>query len=177
MADEAPGPDRGDYQELRLAMVFNGGVSLAVWMGGVAKELDRFRTAFYRNDAVAQPYKELLDAVRTEVHTDVIAGTSAGGINGALLCYAVANGTTLENVGAQDGSYPIRDLWQKLGAIEDLLKSEGVPESALNHKALFRGAAGVFKDLSEKPPLASTPPCRVRLTVTATDSEGYPVQV
>src|SRR3954452_25110092 len=111
MADEAPGPDRGDYQELRLAMVFNGGVSLAVWMGGVAKELDRFRTAFYRDDDVAKPSAELLDALRTEVLTDVIAGTSAGGINGALLAYVVANGTTLENVGARGGSDPIRDLW------------------------------------------------------------------
>jgi hypothetical protein len=32
---------------MRLALVFNGGVSLAVWMGGVAKEVDRFRSAFY----------------------------------------------------------------------------------------------------------------------------------
>src|SRR4051794_30099281 len=166
MSDEASGPGRGDYQELRLAMVFNGGVSLAVWMGGVAKELDRFRTAFYRNDAVAQPYKELLDAVRTEVHTDVIAGTSAGGINGALLGYAVANGTTLENVGAQDGSDPIRDLWQNPGPIEALPKPEGAPEPAPNHKPLSRAAAGVSKAPPEKPPLASTPPCRVRLTVT-----------
>ena len=38
--------ERELYQELRLALVFNGGVSLAVWMGGAAKEIDRFRCAF-----------------------------------------------------------------------------------------------------------------------------------
>ena len=32
-------------QEVRLALVLNGGVSLAIWMGGVVGELDRARRA------------------------------------------------------------------------------------------------------------------------------------
>src|SRR4051812_46017934 len=35
--------------ELRLAVVMNGGVSLAVWMGGGAHELDLLRRASARN--------------------------------------------------------------------------------------------------------------------------------
>jgi hypothetical protein len=31
----------GRRQELRIALVMTGGVSLCVWMGGVARELDR----------------------------------------------------------------------------------------------------------------------------------------
>jgi hypothetical protein len=33
------------HMELRLALVMNGGVSLAVWMGGVAHEIDLLRRA------------------------------------------------------------------------------------------------------------------------------------
>lgn len=169
--------DRGAYQELRLALVFNGGVSLAVWMGGVAKELDRFRTAIYRDDPASAPYRELLDVVRTEVRTDVIAGTSAGGINGALLGYVVARGTTMDAPGAAAGDDAIRDLWQSLGAIDKLLECDGAPDSALNHKALFRGCAQVFKTLSQRAPLPTTTSDRVRLTLTATDCAGYPIEV
>jgi hypothetical protein len=32
-------------QEIRLALVLNGGLSLAVWMGGVAHEIDLARRA------------------------------------------------------------------------------------------------------------------------------------
>src|SRR5882724_4012097 len=131
------------YQELRLALVFNGGVSLAVWMGGVAKELDRFRSSFYRSESALDPYSQLLDAVRTEVVTDVIAGTSAGGINGAMLGYVVANRKSLEVAGAD----AIRDVWQKLGSIEDLLAVVDSPASALNDEYLFRGCADVFDTL------------------------------
>jgi len=34
-------PARAPVEEIRLAVVLNGGVSLAVWMGGVVQELDR----------------------------------------------------------------------------------------------------------------------------------------
>ena len=38
--------DAGRYEEeVRLALVLNGGVSLAIWMGGVTCELDRARRA------------------------------------------------------------------------------------------------------------------------------------
>ena len=38
----SPPPVATRDEELRLALVMNGGVSLAVWMGGVAYEINRF---------------------------------------------------------------------------------------------------------------------------------------
>ncbi len=133
--------DRGDYQELRLALVFNGGVSFAVWMGGVAKELDRFRTAFYRDDAVWCPTGSCSTPSAPNCVTDVIAGTSAGGINGALLGYVVARGTTLDTLGAVAGADAIRDLWQKLGAIEKLLDSATASRTRRSTTSRCSGAA------------------------------------
>ncbi|MGW0552598.1 hypothetical protein [Streptomyces altiplanensis] len=37
-----------DHEETRLALVLNGGVSLAVWMGGVTHEIDALRRASSR---------------------------------------------------------------------------------------------------------------------------------
>ncbi|HKN92792.1 MAG TPA: DUF3376 domain-containing protein [Thermoleophilaceae bacterium] len=163
--------DRGMYQELRLALVFNGGVSLAVWMGGVAKELDRFRSAFARPDSPEiEPYRALLDALRTEVMADVIAGTSAGGINGAMLAYVVANRKSLECAGPD----AIRATWQGLASLDNLVVSEGEPSSMLSSDVLFTGCADVMHKLENatehlRPSVSS----QVRLTVTATDAYGY----
>ena len=44
-------------EEVRCGVVLNGGVSLAVWMGGVALELDRLVKAPARGD---EPYASLL---------------------------------------------------------------------------------------------------------------------
>jgi len=92
-------------RQLRLALVFNGGVSLAVWMGGVAKEIDRFRCAGHRAQQTmdADPslayYERLLRILRTDVVTDVMAGTSAGGINAAFLGYVAGCQSAPNNVG------------------------------------------------------------------------------
>jgi predicted acylesterase/phospholipase RssA len=110
--------------------------------------------------------------VRTEVVTDVIAGTSAGGINGAMLGFVVANGRTLETTGAGN---PIKEIWQRLGAIETLLASKA-PDSALDDLFLFQGCADAFYTLGSTTALPDAAPTRMRLTVTATDSGGYAVE-
>jgi predicted acylesterase/phospholipase RssA len=171
--------ERQLYQELRLALVFNGGVSLAVWMGGTAKEIDRFRCAFSNgnDELVARlgAYRELLEVFRTVLITDVIAGASAGGINGALLAYVVANGKSLECA----GSNAIRETWQTLGSMSDLLYTDGEPKSVLKtDEILFAGAASVFRDLQQAQEALSNDVSQwVRLAVTATDTEGYTVSV
>ena len=95
-------------EELRMALVLNGGVSLAVWMGGVVHELDLLRRASAGElDPAQRPRaydRDVFDRwgalsrsggrERTVV-VNVIAGTSAGGLNGALLATAVANRGTL----------------------------------------------------------------------------------
>ena len=78
------GPAR---EELRLAVVLNGGVSLAIWMGGVAHEIDRLAKA---TDGRA-PMAELLKWAGSTARVDVITGTSAGGINGAALALSTCN--------------------------------------------------------------------------------------
>ena len=69
-------------EEVRFGVVLNGGVSLAVWMGGVALELDRLVKAPARTD---EPYAALLRSTGCTARVDVISGTSAGGVNGAAL--------------------------------------------------------------------------------------------
>ncbi|HKC23747.1 MAG TPA: patatin-like phospholipase family protein, partial [Thermoanaerobaculia bacterium] len=68
--------------EIRVALVFSGGVSLAVYENGVAH-------AFFdlvRENGVFGPVLDLLDS---HARVDVIAGTSAGGINGLFLASAL----------------------------------------------------------------------------------------
>ena len=59
-------------EELRIALVMNGGVSLAVWMGGVSNEIFRLVTQQH------PVYRALSDMTHTRARVDVISGTSAG---------------------------------------------------------------------------------------------------
>ena len=122
----APLPEGDDdaEEEIRFAVVLNGGVSLAVWMGGVVRELDRLT----RREGV---YGALLTALRSRARADVIAGTSAGGINGGLLALSqVHTGTRLQAVG---------QLWAKHGSLDALLHDPwgGDPRSLLQGDDYF----------------------------------------
>lgn len=125
-------------EELRFGVILNGGVSLAVWMGGVAKELDdvtRARRLSGPDDPAVHDtrsiYALLLDLVRCRARADVIAGTSAGGINGAALALSQLN----EN--ADIGS--LRDIWADQGRMESLLREpfQGQPASLLKGDEYF----------------------------------------
>ena len=97
-------------KELRLALVCSGGVSLAVYMHGLTKEVWKLSRASMRRrhpDAASLPpaddseavYLALLQhlpGVDLRVMVDIIAGTSAGGINGIQLARAVVEGHDLE---------------------------------------------------------------------------------
>src|SRR4051794_32311367 len=95
--------------EVRVALVMNGGVSLAVWMGGVAHEIDLLRRASRgilppADDspdlAAYEGWKALCEALNVTVAVDVVAGTSAGGLNGALLGTAIGRGAPLPDLRA-----------------------------------------------------------------------------
>jgi len=124
-----------DVKDLRLALVCYGGVSLAVYMHGVTKEIHKLvvaSKAFEANpdvnpfaanrvehvyfDALARRRKR--EGCRTRVVVDIIAGTSAGGING--ICLAKALGHNL----SQDA---LRDLWLKKGDIKQLIAMPRAP--------------------------------------------------
>lgn len=101
-----PSDDRTEY---RVALVFNGGVSLAVWMSGVVREIDLIRRASCGEELSASSspsdhahyatWKRVLDP-QIKIVVDIIAGTSAGGLNGALLAMALACGTDLPDLKA-----------------------------------------------------------------------------
>jgi patatin-related protein len=116
-------------KELRLALVLYGGVSLAIYMHGITKELHKLVAASRALDlGVENPFpaattehvywetlSRLRDAegVRTRVVVDVIAGTSAGGINGVYLAKGLA-----QNVRQDE----LRNLWIENGDIAKLLR-------------------------------------------------------
>src|SRR4029450_5268219 len=87
-----------DKQDIRLAVVMNGGVSLAIWISGVTLEL---RHLAHHPDAPVDPwpeYREVLGLLHATARIDVIAGTSAGGLNGAFLALGLARGRDLGNL-------------------------------------------------------------------------------
>jgi patatin-related protein len=123
-------PEQRPRQELRIALMMNGGVSLAIWMGGVTLELDRVRRA----DGA---YGQLLDLTETEARIDVVGGASAGGINGAVLALAIARGNTVEGV---------RDLWMQDGDIAGLLRDPAEDDA---QKSLLMGDGQLLVKLHE----------------------------
>jgi patatin-related protein len=213
-ATEAHGPvaalgknGDGRTKELRLALVCYGGSSLAVYMHGVTKEIHRLVKAsalreLANGEAEAgsrseQTYAQLLgeladrhpEGVETRVVVDVIAGTSAGGINGVCLAKALAHNLSLDG---------FRDLWFERGDIDGLLaaprflplrlKIGWVAARALKHAPL-RGDAmaqwiyDAFRGMDEHGPEPSTLPSLLpdrhllELFVTVTDFYGYGRQV
>lgn len=122
MAVRSEVPD-DDLEELRLAVVMNGGVSLAIWIGGVSQEINRLTQSRPGDGSV---YGGLLDLVRATARVDVVAGTSAGGINGAFLALATVYGSDLGSLGK---------LWADKGGFLDLLR----PATAGDPPSLLKG--------------------------------------
>ncbi len=120
-------------KELRLALICYGGVSLAIYMHGVTKEIWHLVRASRNHvekvtDATgsAAIYGEFLAEIervtgtRIRVLVDIIAGSSAGGINGVFLAQAISTGQSLE---------PLTDLWLENADVETLLDPDARPLS------------------------------------------------
>jgi len=123
-------------KELRLALVCYGGVSLAVYMHGITKEiwhLTRASRAFHDDGTPPSPtarvYAGFLaniaatSGIRLRVLADIVAGASAGGINGVFLAQAIASGQSLD---------PLTDLWLKSADIDSLLDANARAASPLS---------------------------------------------
>ncbi len=114
-----------DEQEIRIAAVLNGGVSLAVWISGVVLELHHLALAS-QGLGTWTPYKRVLDLLGATARIDVVAGTSAGGLNGAFLALGLARRRDLTL---------LRDLWTDQGSLEALLR----PAMTKNPPSLLQG--------------------------------------
>ncbi|GAB0107098.1 hypothetical protein JMUB6875_60900 [Nocardia sp. JMUB6875] len=125
--------------ELRIALVCYGGVSLAIYMHGITKELHKlvrasraFDEMLANNSKVVNPfvddtgtavdtegvYFEVLSRLNRDgrplsVGIDIIAGTSAGGINGVVLSKAIAQN-------ADQGQ--LKQLWIEHADLRELLR-------------------------------------------------------
>lgn len=126
-------------KELRLALVCYGGVSLAVYMFGITREIHKLVRASKALHSIRDPVERLRavypttaagsDELDTEaiyfdllqhlgkdvdvrVLVDIIAGASAGGINGIMLARAIAEDLSLA---------PLRTLWLEKADVDQLL--------------------------------------------------------
>ena len=156
----APPPWHG--RTLRVALAMKGGLSLAVWIGGAIAELDvlrririyssggRARALLYHveseREKASGPWEQLVPRAEAyarllasrgydRVEFDVLAGASAGGLNGVL--YGVA-----QRAGVGFGS--ILDTWISAGAAWGLLQT-GAPAQ---FDAVARGDAYFWPEVA-----------------------------
>ncbi|OBF88042.1 hypothetical protein A5791_18590 [Mycobacterium sp. 852002-51163_SCH5372311] len=138
-----------------------GGVSLAIWMAGVAREINllaqasqwrRRRGPFPADSQLPAAsaeslrlYTELIDLLDTVVDVDVLSGTSAGGIGAALLASSRATGSDLGG---------LRELWLDLGALTDLLRDP----TDKNTPSLLYGDERMYAALAQQIPQLATGP-------------------
>ncbi|MEF9603566.1 patatin-like protein [Paracoccus sp. PXZ] len=165
--------------EVRFAVVLYGGVSLAIYMNGIAQELLRMvRGSSDLPDEELTPgeliYRRLSRELagprggRKRFVIDVISGTSAGGINGVALAKALV-------AGARDIDI-LREAWTDKADIGQLLNDrQGIAgrlrptESLLDGGHMFQVLHDTLARLTgDGRPLAET----VDLFVTATDLRG-----
>ena len=159
----ANGTSHGHAHEVRLGLVMYGGVSLAVYINGVANEL--FRAV--RGRGVYRLLKELTDS---DVLVDVVSGTSAGGINGILLAFSLANSREFA---------PSTDIWREGADIGALLRKphDGVSTSLLDSENVYQPRIEQVLERMWATPIDApgedaTPVRELDLFVTGTDYNG-----
>ena len=123
-------------KELRIALVCYGGISLAVYMHGVTKELwklVRASRAYHSGEPCPEDgpasdtehvYRRLFEqaetrhSMRLRILGDIVAGASAGGINGVFLAQAIHSGQSLE---------PLTELWLERADVDVLIDPSAKP--------------------------------------------------
>ena len=202
-------------QEIRLAVVMYGGVSLAIYMNGISQEFLKAvratapRTSgavsacsddelastekvyrkigqiLYHGRKPGEPanpaqFKDL--PIKTRILIDILAGTSAGGINAVFLAKALANDQDLDQV---------RNIWLEEGNIDTLLNDgrsvEGRYDSAdpktslLNSQRLYGKLLEAFDGMDQNARRSKDFRSRlsneIDLFVTTTDLNGLVVPI
>lgn len=143
-------------EEVRFAVVMYGGISLAIYMNGIAQELlhlvrstspdrndnTKARTELTPTEKVYRKLGQMLASgeslpdipkddsplpIRTRFVIDILSGSSAGGINAVFLAKALANDQSLDK---------LKDLWIKQGDIGKLLNDKKGVSDGNNLKPL-----------------------------------------
>ncbi len=146
--------------EIRIALVLYGGVSLAVYENGVTR-------AFYDLVKENGPFKLLLKLLDADATVDVVAGASAGGINGLFLAAALESGADFAQTA---------DLWRKHGDLGALLR----PVAASDHAISFLDGEGYYQQRLEEAFQSLLTPSSIRkaspgemdVFITGTNLEG-----
>lgn len=150
-------PDRN--REIRVALVLYGGVSLAVYENGVTR-------SFYELVKGEGVFKLLLQLLDADAMVDVVAGTSAGGINGLLLAAALESGAGFESTA---------DLWREHGDFGALLRpvtETNQAESLLSGEKYYQTKlTEAFTKLVEENPGYESPG-EMDVFITGTDLRG-----
>lgn len=149
-------------REYRFAIVFYGGVSLAVYENGVARAFcDAVRARGY--------FGPLCSLLSSRVVVDVVSGASAGGINGLLLAAALESGADFSTTAK---------LWREAGGLQELLKplpqSEG-SQSLLSEHYYLEQLRRAFREVctpAEEPASRASTPKEIDVFVTGTDLNG-----
>lgn len=155
-AKVTPEPER---EELRVALALNGGVSLAVWMGGCAVELDRARRA--DSEPEQSIYGALCACFGRRVEIDILTGTSAGGINGALLGAAIAKDGRLD-------AGLVRSSWIELGDLGEIMQDPNTdaPTALMDGKKFHVELLKIFEDVLATGGGSADPPPSLDVTMT-----------
>lgn len=147
-------------REARIALILYGGVSLAIYENGVTQTF----FDFVRERGSFKFFAELLDINAT---VDVIAGTSAGGINGLMLAAALESGA---DFGAA------ARLWREQGDLGLLLR---VPDRDKEAESLLDGEGyyqerltEAFRQLCTRDELDYESPGEIDVFITGTDVDG-----
>src|SRR4051794_6235827 len=116
-------------------------------MSGVTHELNRLVQASRRRSTprrTPDAYADLLDVLQADARIDVIAGTSAGGINGGFLALGLVRGADLTG---------LRGLWQNTGALSTLLRDPREKDqlSLLRGDYFHRQLAGAYRKIWPNP--------------------------
>ena len=181
-APHSGGSDGQPPSELRLAVTFTGGVSLAVWMGGIAREMNLLLAASRKRHGettadttgpgtrVRDGYAALLDFLNLDCSLDVLSGTSAGGINAVILGLANVQRFDLDG---------LRELWFKEGSLGNLMRdpADKQPASLLyGDKSLLQGLQTALTTLAgsdwAENPASAEDPTRVFITTTLLAGEA-----
>ena len=183
--------------EIRFAVVMYGGVSLAVYMNGIAQELlSMVRStslSLEKPEALtgtASVYRDIaayLSAKQDGVFdkrfvVDIISGTSAGGINGVCLAKGLVRGL--------DDLKALEKTWLNEGDIDKLLNdSKSQPDqfppkepksSLFNSQRMYAKLLDAFKEMQSAVPPSRADKSHISamdLFVTATDLRGLQLPV